>query len=134
MGPQQSKKESAPNTIRFFPFTQAQYIKNHAGPVTCMELLDGNLFLHSFNHLFFFIPDLSSRFVSGSDDKTIMINSYEAAQTLYLLEGHKQSITCLYLLNDDSFASGSLDGTIIVCFASLIDHIVLSYCLDMAIT
>ena len=50
MGTTPSKKEAAPRNINFFPFTQAQYIKEHSSGVRCLEFLDGDRYL--FNLMF----------------------------------------------------------------------------------
>lgn len=42
MGPQTSKKEVAPQSVNFFPFTQAQFIKEHYDGIRCLELIDGD--------------------------------------------------------------------------------------------
>eukprot|EP00770_Monocercomonoides_exilis_P014464 MONOS_14410.1-p1 / transcript=MONOS_14410.1 / gene=MONOS_14410 / organism=Monocercomonoides_exilis_PA203 / gene_product=unspecified product / transcript_product=unspecified product / location=Mono_scaffold00997:448-2468(-) / protein_length=461 / sequence_SO=supercontig / SO=protein_coding / is_pseudo=false len=94
MGPQPSKKETQVRVSNFFPFTHAQFIKEHTNIIRCLEFIDGD------------------RFASAGDDNRIMIHSFEAAQTLYILEGHTAPITCLFLMDDDYFASGSIDKTV----------------------
>jgi WD40 repeat protein len=112
MGPAQTKPTVPQRASSFFPFTQAQYIKDHVGNISYLEFIDGE------------------RFVSGGDDNRILIHSYEAAQTLFIIEGHSAPITYLYLMNEDFFASGSKDNTVKVRFSST--HVLLQHNLSYA--